>query len=359
MSATKITGQNAVFYWALENGFLNGGSPMPASNGIKHQPWNPPEGRINLIYPSYLVELVYTSGDLKPNANLSYTSELRPGDGLLPNERGYIYHDPMAMLALVFPHKEISGSWAGGAGTYGQIIGNFSDYDDIDTIMSQYALYDDQGAVVEEKTFNGIIANEFRIGFDKGKHLREKYSILSAFEQNNTRAYSADANFDDGKWADWARSTYYHATECKVFWDNAHAAQFADINVFNCWFIIRIPKEYNVESASLTPFTFNQDNMRFTAEIYGNIKGDTELDELFQLLSAKTKKDLRLQWDETASEEKHLTIDNAYISSISEKFIPAGKEKYEATLTLEGFDLAYEGNFENLPDPSTRITTSP
>ncbi len=329
---------------------------MGFQNSELNQAFNPIEGAIPLPYPIYEDEMVYTSDSLEPNIDLSYTKELKPGEASWPNDKGMIYHDPMLMCELVFTKKAVSGTWGGGAATYGKITGSFLSNSHVSTAMFQYKKVDDQRVTQFEKTLNGVVADEFRIGFDKGGVLRTKYAIKTAKQTNNTRAFSTVAAFDDGRWADWAKSTFYPATGCKVYWDNSHAAEFVDINVYNAWLIFKIPKKYNVESASLVPFEFHQENREFTAEITGSVKGDTELDELDSLLSAKTKKDLRLQWDLTANKTKFIDISNAFMDNIDTRKIPSAAEKYEATITLRGTTADYEGNFENLTDPDTRIT---
>ena len=57
MSQRKITGLGAELYWALENGFKNGGVAMPVTGTATHQPFNPMEGDISLPYPSYEEEM--------------------------------------------------------------------------------------------------------------------------------------------------------------------------------------------------------------------------------------------------------------------------------------------------------------
>lgn len=357
MSQTKITGLGCELFWAIENNFKNGGSGMPVTGTATHQPFNPIEGDITLPYPTYEEEMVYTTNSLDPDANLSHTVKMTPGSAAF-NDKGQIYHDPMELVAFVYTHKAVSGTWSGGAATYGKITGDFTDYDDVDTIMIQYKLIDDNLNTQFSETLNGVICTEFKIGFDKNDVLRTKTTLMTAYVQANTRAYSADGNFDDGQWADWAKSTYYPASGCRVYWDDSFAAEFTDIDVYSAWFIIGVPKEMKNEGSSLVPFLVQHKNREFTAEVTGNVKGDTELDELYALMSAKTKKNLRLQWDITANEEKFIDIDDAFIKAISERKIPSAANNYEATLTLKGFSCDFEGNYENLTDPSGRITTT-
>ena len=61
-------------------------------------------------------------------------------------------------------------------------------------------------------------------------------------------------------------------------------------------------------------------------------------------------------WDSTANELKFIDISNAFVEKIDSRKIPSASSKYEATLTLRGTTADYEGNFENLADPDTRIT---
>jgi len=323
-----------------------------------HQPFNPIEGKINIPTPIYEEQQVYTQDSLDPNQNLTYNTQLVDGEGGFPGDKGMIYHDPFLMLALVFTHKTATGTWAGGAATYGQLTGDFTDVDDEDTIMLQTKTVDAAGTVIEEKTYLGVKATEFSIGFKKGDWLRTEYSLMCADELDNTRSFTADANFDDGKWADWAKSTGYHATACKVFWDAAHAAELVDIKIEEATFTIKTPQNYLKTSDSLKSQYEHKGNREYTAVIKGYVFGDTELDEFRLAYDAKTKKDLRLQWDETASEEKFIDFQNAYIQKVESIVIPAASEAYNVTLTFKAFGADYEGNFENLTNPTTssRVT---
>lgn len=351
------TGLNAVLYWAIESAFLNSGAGMPVTGTATHQPLNPAEGKINLPVGKYKTTEVHTQDSLDPNENLSYASEFEDGKGLFPNDKGEIWHDPFFMLALIFTHKTVTGSWSGGAGTYGKITGDFTDDDDKDSAMIQYKIVDADDTVVEEKTINGVKCEQFEIGFKKGDVLRAKYSLITANEQDNTRAYSADGDFDDGKWADWAKSTYYHASDCRIYWDDSYVAQLTDTPVLEASFVIKTPQNFLKTSDSLKSQYEHLGNREYSAIIKGYVFGDTEMDEFRLAYSSKTKKNLRLQWDTTASETKFLDLQNAYIEMMSETAIPGANEAYEVTFTFKAFGADFEGNYNNLPDPSGRIST--
>jgi len=353
-----VTGIDSEFFWAIEASFLNGSAGMPITGTATHQPFNPAEGKILVPVPTYNQEIPFLQNSLDPNINFIHDVEYAPGKGLIPNGKGFIFHDPQLMLALGFTHKEKSGTWGGGAGTYGKLIGNFSDNDDEDTVMIQYKKLDKDGTVVEELTALGIKSEEFRIGFKAGGVLRTKYAIIVGDAITNTRAFSASSNFDDGKWADWAKSTYYPASSCKVYWDDSYAAEFSDLKIEECWFVIKTPQKYLATSDSLKVQYRHNDHREYYAEITALILGDTELDEYRAAFTSKTKKNLRLQWDTTANEEKFLDIDDAHIESMEVDEIPAANEAYRITVKLRGISADYEGNFNNLTDPTTdnRVT---
>jgi len=350
------TGQNSVIFWAIESAFLNAGAGMPVTGTTTHQPFNPIEGAINLPVGKYKTTEVYTQDSLDPNQNLSYASEFEDGKATFPNDKGMVYHDPFFMLAMVFTHNTVTGTWSGGAGTYGKVTGDFTDNDDKSSGMIQYKTVDADDVVVEEKTINGVKCEEFHIGFKKGDVLRTKYNLISANEQDNTRAYSAASNFDDGKRADWAKSTYYHASDCRIYWDDSYAAQLTDTPVLEADFGIKLSPQYLKTSDSLKSQYEHLGNRTYTATIKGYVFGDTEMDEFRAAYSNKTKKNLRLQWDTTTNETKFLDFQSAYIDGMSETKIPGANEVYEVTFTFKAFAADYEGNFNNLPDPSGRIT---
>lgn len=340
-------------YWAREASFKNAGVGMPITGTATHQPFNPIEGDISIPIPMYKQQLHYTTDDLDPDPNLTHDTEYERGEGSWPNGDGEIWRDPMLMLALVFPNKTISGTWAGGASTYGKITANFTALTYEDTVMIQYTLKDLGGTVVEERTLLGVKCNKFRIGFKKGDVLRAWYDLIVAQELNNSRAYSASSSYDDGVWADWAKSTYYLASDCKIYWDDSFAAELADLQIEEAYFDISTPQNYEVEASSLVPFLRYNGNREYTAEISGIVTGDTELDELRAAYSSKTKKNLRMQWDTTASEGKFIDIDDAYIEGMSETLIPGAGNVYKVTLTFRGYTCDFEGNYENLADPTT------
>lgn len=347
------TGTDSVFYWGLENSFVNTGG-FGASD--LNQAFNPIEGGIDLPMPFYEQEIVFTQDSLDPNVNFIFDTGLTDGEGIFPNEKGMIYHDPFLMLALVFTKKTDTGTWGGGAATYGKLTGSFLTNSHVNSVMFQYKTPDRAGTTVEEKSVTGIKCTEFRIGFVKGGLLRTKYSIITANEEDNIRAYTPVAAFDDGTWADWAKSTYYLASDCVVYWDDSFAAELVDIEIEECWFIISTPQEYTKVANSLkTQFRHNK-HRAYSAEITGLVFGDTELDEFRLAFSSKTKKNLRLQWDSTASEKKFIDIDDAFISGMSSTRIPGADEAYRVTLTFKGISCDYEGNFENLTDPTGRVT---
>lgn len=352
-----ITGMSREMFWGQETVFGNAGAGFPATGTTVHQAFNPCEGTIKLPHPYYENEMVATSESLDSNINYCYSSALAPGKASFPSEKGMVYHDPFLHCSTVFTHKAKSGTWAGGAGTYGKITADFTAHNKVNTIMMQYKLLDDAGTTAETKTLLGMVATEWRLGFKVGGVLREYYDWLVANQINNTRAFSAVVAFDDGVWADWAKSTYYPATACKVYWDNSHAAEFTDLNIEEAWFIASVPKKFLVHAGSLVPFAVVHDNREFTAEISSHVKGMTEVAELDSLLSAKSKKDLRLQWDTTANETKFLDITNAFVDKIDAKQVPSAKENYKVTLTFRGTTMDYEGNFLNLTDPSTRLNS--
>lgn len=353
MAVSVVTGVGSEYYWARESAFGNGGSGMPATATATHQTFNPAEGDINIPIPYYEQEQHYTTESNDPNANYTHDSKYTPGEGTHPNGEGEIWHDPMFMLATVFPNKTVSGTWAGGAATYGKIVANFSALTYEDTVMIQYLTKDLAGNTIESKSVLGVKATHFRIGFKKGGLLRAWYDLISAQSLDNTRAFTTNASYDDGRWADWALSTYYLATACKIYWDDSFAAELSDIKIEEAYFDIDIPQDYLTESSTLVPFARNNKQRMFTAEITGIVIGNTEIAEYRAAYTSKTKKNLRLQWDTTASEEKFIDIDDAFIEKMTETPLKNAGEAWRVTLTFKGHSCDFEGNYENLPDPTT------
>lgn len=352
---TVTTGTDGVLYWGIESVFLNAGA---FANSDLNQPFNPIEGGVDLPVPFYNEILIYTSESLEPNANLSYATEFKDGEEPFPSEKGHVYHDPFPMLALVFTKKTNTGTWAvGNSDVNGILKGNFLTNSHVNTIQIQYKVVDDAGTVVEEKTINGVQALEFRIGFEKGDILRTKYQLIGANETDNSRAFVPVAAYDDGRWADWAVSTNYPASDCKVFWDDSFTAELTDIKLEKFDMIVRIPKEHLKTADSLKTQYTKKEKRSYSAEAEGLVFGDTELDEFRLAYASKAKKNLRLQWDSTASQTKFIDIDDAFISEMTSTRLPGADEAYRVTLTFKGFSCDYEGNFNAKPDPGARVTT--
>lgn len=345
-------------YWALETGFLNltATVPVPIDAADIHQAFNPCHGDIEIPKPVNKDKIEYTSDSVLPNHAVSYTEEITPGRGRFPNGNGMDYRDPF-LKECIFTHKTATGTWDGGAATYGKLTGDFSAFDDISSIMLQYGMTD--GITPINRCLNGVFLSEYALGFKAGAVLKEFARLESAFVSPNTQAFVPAASFDDGQWADWAKATVYHATDCKVFWDDAHAAEFAGLKIQEFEMKILAPRSLEKIGKNLYYTEEWYNNLKFEATVKGILTGDTEFLELEKLFSAKAKKDLRLQWDSTANELKWLQFDDAFIRQSDSYSIPARANARKINLTLEGGSAQFEGNYEDLVDPSTRIDLSP
>ena len=160
-------------FWALEVGYLNlsTGVPDPMDGSDVHQAFNVCHGNIEIPKPVNIDKIEYTSDSLEPNKTVSYTEKTEGGKGIFPNGDGMDYRDPFLGLCI-FPHKEESGDWAGGAATYGQIIGNFTAFDYKSSIMIQYGRSD--GATPINRCINGGLLTEYILGYKAGSILKEK-----------------------------------------------------------------------------------------------------------------------------------------------------------------------------------------
>lgn len=346
-------------YWALEDGLLNlsGGVPQPINGADVHQGFNPCHGDIEIPQPVWKDKIEYTSDKVLPNFDVSYTEEITPGSGVFPNGVGMDYRDPFLELC-VFPHKETSGTWGGGASTYGTITADFSAFDDMSSIMMQYGKTD--GVTPIEECLNGVRIIEYKLGYISGGILKEFPTIQALYVQDNTQAFTPSANFDDGQWADWARTKPVKATDIMVYWDDAHAAEFSGLEIKEFWMIIKTP--YPTEKIAKNLY-HSEDWMSYVsleAQVKGILTGKTEYNELKKEFGSKAQKDLRMIWDETANEYKYLQFPNAIINKLDAKIIPGrGNVRRDVNITLIANNAQYSGSFENLPDPTSRINLSP
>lgn len=345
-------------YWALENGYGNLWAGMDGAD--IHQAFNPIQGDIEIPKPKFEEELVTLSNSLDYNENLSYDKDKAPGKGQFPGGEGLIYRDPF--LAMVpFTHKTVTGTWAGGAATYGKITGDFTAIDDRSSIMIQAGSSD--GSTPINRCYNGVLLTGYQIGFKKGDVLREIPEFSIADFQPNTQAFITDANFDDGYWSLWAlkgaTQKYYHAQDCKIYWDDSHIAELTDFKIENCRFKISIPKDQESDHSSLVHTWQWDKNRMHEAVIDGILYGTTEYLEAEKTFLTKTKKDLRFSWDQTTNEQKWIQIDSAWITGLATQKLPAKENALRLEFTFKGQTSQFEANYENLPDPTTRIDVSP
>lgn len=345
-------------YWALETGYLNlsVGVPDPIDGSDVHQAFNPIHGDITIQRPKFETEVQYHSQSLDPDPALSFTKDLVPGSGPFPGGEGMDYRDPFLLLC-VFEHKEESGTWGGGAATYGKLIGNFSAVDDRSSIMIQCGITD--GSTPINRCYNGIVLMSYELGYKKNEVLKELVEMSVGYFTVNTQAFVPAAGFDDGRWADWAKSTTYHATDMVVFWDESHAAELSGLAIEECHLRIMVPRAVEADASALMHQHEWSKKRTFEATITGILTGNTEYLEVEKLFSAKIKKDLRMQWDSTANELKWLQLDNAWIEDLGTELIPHIENARRLTLTFKASSAQFEGNYENLVDPSARIDLSP
>lgn len=341
-------------YYALETGFGNSWTPMGA--GDIHQAFNPIIGDIEVPRPKYEEELNYTADSLDYNPDVSYDKDLTPGKGTFPGGDGMIYRDPF-LMACAFPHKTVTGTWGGGAGTYGKITGDFSDKDDRSSIMIQCGNTDGSSPI--NRCYNGGLIINYLLGFKKGGALRESVELNLAYYQTNTQAFSSNSNFDDGRWSLWALKNatqkYYHATNMKLYWDDSHIAELSGLKIESCQFKIGIPKALEDDYSDLRHQHEWDKNRIHECTVSGILYGDAELLEAEKMFKDKIKKDLRMSWDQTANKTKWMQIVDAWITGLSTHKLPAIQNAVKIDYTFKGKTSQFEGNFENVPDPSSRI----
>ncbi|HEC64746.1 hypothetical protein LCGC14_0371410 [marine sediment metagenome] len=349
-------------YWALENGYLNlaTGVPDPMDGSDVHQGFNVCHGDIEVPKPAKETQVETSSDSLNPDPALSYTKDEAPGSGSFPGGDGMTYRD-IFLMAAAFPHKETSGTWGGGVGTYGKILGNFSAEDDRSSIMIQAGITD--GSTPINRCYNGILPTGYQLGFKKGGVLKESVELSIATYIANTQAFVTNANFDDGRWSLWALKgatpKLYHATDCKLYWDESHAAELAGLAIEDCQLKVGLPHDVEADSSQLYHEHEWSKKRTFGATVTGIMTGDTEFLEAEKLFAAKTKKDLRLSWDQTVNELKWLQVDDAWVESYGAEKIPHKENARRLELKFIGVAANFEGNYNNLPDPTSRLDLSP
>lgn len=344
-------------FYALETGFLNlsGGVPDAIDASDVHQTFNPTHGNISIPKPKKKTKVQYHSQSLNPDPALSYTEDWIPGSGAFPGEP-MSYRDPF-FLCCAFPKKTVTGTWAGGAATYGKITADFTAQTNRSSIMIQAGISDGTSPIA--RCYNGIVLTRYDLGFKKGGVLIENSELSVAYYEPNTQAFIPNGSFDDGLYSLWALAgatqKLYHASGISLFWDESHAAELAGLKIEECMFSIIVPQELEADSSAIYHQHEWAKNRDFQAKIVGILTGDTEYLEVEKLFKNKVKKDLRMEWDSTADEKKWLQLDDCWIEEKGSELLPAKTNKRRLELLFKGPTMQFEGNYENIADPTTRI----
>ncbi len=345
-------------YFALENGYGNSWVAMDGAD--IHQAFNPIQGDIEVPKPKFEEELVTLSNSLDYNEDLSYDKDKVPGKGQFPGGDGLIYRDPFLFLTA-FTHKTKTGTWEGGAATYGKLTGDFTAIDDRSSIMIQAGSSD--GVTPLNRCYNGGLVTSYQIGFKKGGLLRSVPEFSIADFQVNTQAFVPDSDFDNGYWSLWAlkgaTQKFYHASDCKLYWDDSHVAELAGLKIEDCRVKISIPKDQESDHSALVHKWEWDKNRLHEAVVSGILYGNTEYLEAEKSFQTKSKKDLRFSWDQTTNEQKWVQLDSAWIVGLTTQKLPSKENALRIEYTFKGQTSQFEGNYENRPDPLTRVDTTP
>jgi hypothetical protein len=348
-------GDNIVLFWGIE-GTFGEGDPSTET----HQPPNKLE-KVKLARADYEIAEKKTADSLVPN--MVYTALRKVGEVTL----NFWYKDPMLGLTSL-GNKTITGDFA--SASQSTIDGDFSSWDDRDSIWMYLCLKDAEGSADLDKLAKGCVITKrcfiAEVTDDANKVLREELSFKSADLEDfdgSEETFSNDSDFDDGKYADW-HTEYRQSYQTELSF-NGNAINTSNWGLVwkRCEIGYNVPETMQHIASSLVAQEHWVEELDPYCELTAYLTGDSVVDELESKMASRTTGTLKLLIDDATNLNKYVQFTNAYIKTIEGLSEPpkAGNAQ-EVTLTFKGDDPVWseQWNYDDdtHADPSSRITTS-
>jgi hypothetical protein len=345
-------------YWMIE------GTKLGADPSVDQNiPFNP-MADLTPPKPRYVDAEFRTFDSLEPKK--IWTEGLDPGEN--PLAQPPLFQDPFLLLTF-FTHKTVGGVWGTGDGT---ISADFTANDDIDTIGVQYRNEDQLSTNHIDRLLKGGFPQKYSWVIEPGKLLKEVPEFKFVNFADNTQAPTINNNFHDqsfgsgvGGWAKWDNSGLGGSGKRSVvnFELKWGGAAITGLDILNVLIELELGSETIKPYSSLshTVDWFKQRN--FTVTLEGYVKDKTLIAEYEQIFDSRTKQNLTMLYDTTASYTKGLTSTQVYVSPESDVVpIAEAGDAPNVSVILKGgedFALSFAGTWLDRPDPSALITTSP
>lgn len=338
-------------FWALEfsTGWGFGGVGMPVTGTAVHQPFNPAK---SLPYPNDLhfsEEKIFLYNNID-SPGIIYSMNLETMELTME----MFFKDPQLMLTL-FNNKTITGAATWGDSNTGTITGDFTVVTYKSSIMYQLHI-DNAGAPGEDidKTFLGGEITKYKVSYQVGKLLKENLTIKFMNSVDGARAFSADADFDDGAYSDWDDDAPFHAINCSVEWGGS---AIAGIAMETASYEMNLKKEQK-HLANSRVAGLNYEGMReVSCIVEGYLTTEDQIDQINALHSAKTKQTLEFIYNDAGgAEERKWQFTNGFISAVKIDGIPEAGKPVKVKLTISqgvGSVASYSGKWLSHVDPYT------
>jgi len=336
------TGKDHVAYWMIESDWKLGDP-----NVDTHQPFNPME-TVGVPKPVYTQKQVRTAES--QDHVFSWSEMLALGEGELTT----IYKDPF-LLCTAFSHKAVGG-WPANT-----IDADFTDDDDRDTLAFTYRKYDTAGVSHIDRTIKGIEITKYGWSCEVGDLVREKVSVKCADFGTGYAAFSTDADFDDGHWANWNEHAElgYHSDQVSISWGGSGLSTLGlKWKSFDLSLNLEKTQEHTGESkvASLKW----PGNREYTLSVTGRFTNRTLVEEAEADEDDKSHSPVRVTLTDDDANESYIEFTNAIVDNIDKYDIPPAAEAWEGTIMFKGTRKPaanFDGAYSEATDPSARITT--
>ena len=326
-----------VGFWAREGATTvtigNSGSGMPSSTTVNHQAFNYskslPVPRIELgeerMDSSDSLDPLVISDTIKESVELEFSD--------------MIYRDPFLLLTL-FNEKAVSSQSNWNSGQVGTITADFSTNDHYDSIMYQVRQFDASGSADHiDWTFLGGQLTKYQWVAERGKLMRESFTIKFMNSVSNTRAFITDSNFDDGKTrpnAVWDQDGPFLSNG--VTYEKGGSA-ISGFTITKGTLTISTPKAQEADQSSQIATVFWDEGPReFTVELEGWLTSEAQITEAQLSYANKTKSTFEMIYNDAGgSEERKIQATQVYLFKVDYDGdgIPEAGKPVKAKLTFK------------------------
>ncbi len=301
-------------YWAREGALLctfgYGGAGMPAATTIVHQPFNPCKKMPVPIIRIGHEEIVLSDARVP---GIIADTKIEPQE---IDFNDMYYKDPFLGLCL-FSNKTMTGVATWGAGNTGTIEANFTVETYWDSIMYQVKVFDAAaGASHLEYTFHGGEINQYQLVAEESKLLMENVKVKFMDMVFNSRAFTTDANFDDGSTrpnAAWDDDAPYHSKDVSYEWGGSAPV---GIQVKKGTLTIKTPRpQEHLQNSQKAQINYLGSPLEYEVVLEGLLSTNAQVTEVILAYASKTKQTFEfIINDAGGAEERKWQSTQVYLS---------------------------------------------